>query len=296
MQIHFRAKPWDIFLCWAYTLGLTGFYVATGSGHPLGLLLVFFVPGYMSTAAVYPSHEEIGWGERLVLSLGLSLAIVPSLGLINYLLGIDVGLLSVGLEVTAFSLVSGVVAYVRRVRLPVEKRLSGTLEFSWPFGREYSARDKVVTILLALSVLVSFGALLYLLTTPQPIERFTEFYILGPGNNTTGYPTRLRTTDQGAVNIGVVNHEYTTVNYTIRVDLVGIGIVHDNSTGQNETLELNLTTWSMFNFSLADGSRWTSPYTFSIPSAGLWKVQFLLFREEIPSASYLALHLYVVVS
>jgi uncharacterized membrane protein len=86
------------------------------------------------------------------------------------------------------------------------------------------------------------------------------------------------------------------VNYTTRIDLVGVRIVYNTTAKANETVELNRSTWSWFNVTLAAGANWTQPYTFSIRFLGLWKVQFLLFKDGAFSSAYRKLHLYVRVS
>ena len=64
----------------------------------------------------------------------------------------------------------------------------------------------------------------------------------------------------------------------------------------NTTVEVNRTTWSAYPVRLADGRNWTQPYTFRINDTGLWKVQFLLFKDGDFSSAYRELHLYVQVS
>ena len=68
------------------------------------------------------------------------------------------------------------------------------------------------------------------------------------------------------------------------------------TSGFNETVEVNRTTWSTFNVTLADGRNWSQPYTFRINFTGLWKVQFLLFKDGDFSSAYRELHLYVRVT
>ena len=51
----------------------------------LGSIVVLFLPGYATIEALYPRDEELSSLERLALSIGLSLAIVPLIGLaLNY--------------------------------------------------------------------------------------------------------------------------------------------------------------------------------------------------------------------
>jgi uncharacterized membrane protein len=53
--------------------------------YVLGSLFVLFFPGYSLIEALYPREEELSPLERLALSIGLSLALVPLVGLVlNY--------------------------------------------------------------------------------------------------------------------------------------------------------------------------------------------------------------------
>ncbi|MFP3976163.1 MAG: DUF1616 domain-containing protein, partial [Dehalococcoidia bacterium] len=51
----------------------------------LGILFVLFFPGYMLIAALFPRKESLDGIERVALSFGLSIAVVPLIGLVlNY--------------------------------------------------------------------------------------------------------------------------------------------------------------------------------------------------------------------
>ena len=51
----------------------------------LGAVSVLFMPGYSMVEALYPRGDELAPLERLALSIGLSLAVVPLIGLmLNY--------------------------------------------------------------------------------------------------------------------------------------------------------------------------------------------------------------------
>ncbi len=86
------------------------------------------------------------------------------------------------------------------------------------------------------------------------------------------------------------------MNYTIRVDLVGVEVRWNESGGFNETVELNRTPMDWFNFTLDHSANWTWTYGFSIGEPGLWKVQLLLFRDGDLETVYRNLHLFVRVS
>lgn len=51
----------------------------------LALPLVLFIPGYSLIAALFPTDEDLDLIERIALSFGLSIAVVPLIGLgLNY--------------------------------------------------------------------------------------------------------------------------------------------------------------------------------------------------------------------
>ena len=60
---------------------LSGSFLRTA----LGLLLVLFLPGYALTGALLPAKKDMDGIERALFSLGLSIAVVPLMGLgMNY--------------------------------------------------------------------------------------------------------------------------------------------------------------------------------------------------------------------
>src|SRR3989442_3521409 len=94
---------------------------------------------------------------------------------------------------------------------------------------------------------------------------------------------------------GIRDADVTGVQ-TCALPILGERLVHSATSGFNETVEVTRTTWSSFPVTLADGQNWTQPYTFRINETGLWKVQFLLFKDGDVSRAYRELHLYVTVA
>jgi uncharacterized membrane protein len=74
--------------------------------------------------------------------------------------------------------------------------------------------DKILTVILLIAIITALAATIYIIVTPKKGEEFTEFYILGPGGKAADYPTNLSVGERGKVIVGVVNHEYKTVNYS----------------------------------------------------------------------------------
>ena len=55
----------------------------------LGIPFVLFIPGYVLIAALFTKKDDLDSIERIALSFGLSIAIVPLIGLVlNYTFGI----------------------------------------------------------------------------------------------------------------------------------------------------------------------------------------------------------------
>ena len=293
MRLHFQEKPLDLFAAIGYTLVISAVLLALNAGNLLGILLVVFFPGYVLVAFFLPNNKQIDWIERIALSFGLSIAIVPLLGLLLNFTPWGIRFGSVVLTALVFTVGVGCAAYWRRMREPPETRLGVSILLTLPEWQEHSILEKSVTVGLAVGIVVAAGTLTYFVLNPQRGEPFTEFYILGPGSNASLYPTTMNASQPGTVILGIANHEAARVNYTVRVDLVGVRIAYNTSSRFNETFEVNRTTWSRFAVTLTDGENWTHPLAFWINYSGLWKIQFLLFTDGHLSNAYRELQFYV---
>lgn len=92
----YLAKPGYSAWLWALlalSTSTAAVVAATEAGLPqllplryvLGAIAVLFLPGYAIVEALYPRGDELSPLERLALSIGLSLAVVPLVGLVlNY--------------------------------------------------------------------------------------------------------------------------------------------------------------------------------------------------------------------
>lgn len=84
--------------------------------YVLGGIFVLFIPGFLLISALYARSEEMDTLERVALSIGLSLAVVPLIGLaLNYTpWGIRLEPIMVSLAL--FSEIMAVICVVRRFR------------------------------------------------------------------------------------------------------------------------------------------------------------------------------------
>ncbi len=254
----------------------------------LGLPLVLFLPGYALIAALFPAKSDLDGIERTALSFGLSIAVVPLIGLgLNYTPW-GIRLLPILISLSIFTFAMCGLAYLRRAKLPEADA------FEVPFrkmalelkaeilDKPESGLDKTLTIILVLSILLSVATLFYVVVTPKEGEHFTEFYLLGPEGMADNYPTNYTLGESGTVIVGVVNHEYRPVNYTMEVRL------------ENRSLPL---PEDMQQVTLAYNETWEKPLTLTPPVAGKdMKLDFLLFNETDKNTPYRDLHLWINVN
>ncbi|KAA0004124.1 MAG: DUF1616 domain-containing protein [Thermoplasmata archaeon] len=218
MRIYFR-KPIDIIMSIAWTvilLVLIAFDVKGAIRVIFGLLFVIFIPGYILVLILFPTKDEIDIIERVALSFGLSIAIVPLVGLIlNYTpWGIRLASIATSLSLLVFVLAS--IATIRWYKIEPEKRFCISFEMELPRDKV----DRVLTISLLFAIAISIFLLIYIIATPHEGEKFTEFYILGPGGKAEGYPTNISTNETAKVIIGIANHEGKPINYTVETWLI----------------------------------------------------------------------------
>ena len=275
---------------------------------PLGLMMVLFVPGYALIAALFPKKDDLEGIERVALSFGLSIAVVPLIGLALNYTPWGIRLTPVVISLALFTTIMAAAAYWRRMSLPVEER------FAVPFREtirawkkeiqadEKSRLDKALTVILILTILLSVAALVYVIVTPKQGEKFTEFYILGPGGKAYDYPTNVREGNRSMVIVGVVNHEYAPVNYTMSIALNNTPL--NNTSFNNSTSEDNFRIGPPYiypiksmNLTLAHNETWERPVSYVLNHTGdRQKLEFLLYKEGNFTGPYRDLHLWVNVS
>lgn len=84
--------------------------------YVLGGVFVLFLPGFLLISALYARSEEMDTLERLALSIGLSLAVVPLIGLVLNYTPWGIRLEPIMVSLAFFSEVMAVVCVVRRFR------------------------------------------------------------------------------------------------------------------------------------------------------------------------------------
>jgi len=200
-----------------------------------GLPLVLFVPGYALIAALFPeagtddaeptadgtdgtaaalSDRGIDGIERVALSFGLSIAVVPLLGLVLNFTPWGIRLVPIMVAVSGFTFAMTALAASRRQALPPEERFSvpyrqwlddGRTELFEPDSRT----DAVLNVVLVCSVLLAAGSVAYAVTVPKQGESFSEFYLLTENETgdlvADGYPTEFQRGESRTLTVGIGN-------------------------------------------------------------------------------------------
>jgi uncharacterized membrane protein len=123
--------------------------------------------------------------------------------------------------------------------------------------------DKALSIALVVAILAALGGIVYFVTTHQPGEKFSEFYILGPGGKAENYPQQVIVGDSVDVIIGVVNHEYQPAMYRVEITINGV-----------RNKEINVST-------LAHEQKWEQEISFVAQTPGdKQKVEFWLYKDN----------------
>lgn len=293
----------------------------------LGLPFVLFLPGYAFVAALFPERAAaventgerrfdgddsgIDGIERVALSFGLSIAVVPLLGLALNLTPWGIGLVPIVGAVGGFTVLCTIVAARRRWALPEDDR------FRVPY-REWYARahdellepdtrtDAVLNLLLALSVVLAVTSVGYAIAFPQEGERFTEFYVVTEDDDgdlvAANYPTEFEAGDRKPVVLGIENQEHEPVEYTVVVQVQRVEFHDDpaNDTTRVEVVERE--ELQRFNTELRHDETWHGTVELEPTMTGEdLRLAFLLYRGDPPDEptaddAYRELHLWIDVS
>jgi uncharacterized membrane protein len=297
MRITFEKYPTDIIICIAWsilTLPIALLNMESTIRTIFGLPLLLFIPGYILIFALFPTKKTekgIDIIERIALSFGLSIAVVPIIGLMLNYSPWGIRLQPILILLFIFIIGVGSIAIYRwKKTIPIE-RFTISIDLSLPKFK--NKRDKILAIILVLSIIIAGASLVYAIVAPKTGEKFTEFYILNTERLADDYPKNLTIGEETSVIIGVINHEYHTINYTIEIWLINQTTVYNELTKENETIYNH--AWYMDRIAIILNHipvdvektwkpQWEHNYTFSINKIGEFKLAFLLFTT--PTDAY----------
>ena len=300
-----------------------------------GLVFVLFVPGYAFIAALFPEKgtspletadeanaaespsamsdglsfrdRGIDGIERVALSFGLSIAIVPLIGLALNFTPFGIRLVPVVFSLSGFIVITTAIAAVRRWELPEEDRFRVPYREWFETGRKElfepdTKTDAVLNVALAIAVLLAVSSVVYAVAVPPQGEQFSEFYILTEDDDgelvADGYPEEFAVGEPESIHVGIGNNEYETIDYTVVVQLQEV-----RGEG-NESEVVDRAEVDRWSATVAHNETWIEQQTLTLSDPILGdelRLTFLLYADE-PAAeptrenAYRDLHLWISVS
>lgn len=290
----------------------------------IGLPFVLFIPGYVLIAALFPERptavpesaptddtaetvptEGIDGIERVALSFGTSIAVVPLIGLLLNFTPWGIRLGPIVASLTAFVVALTAIAADRRWELPEDERFrvpykrwlaSAKTEFLSPDTRT----DGALNVILVVSLLLAFGAVGYAVAVPSPGEQFSEFYLLTEDDSgeltADNFPTEFTAGEPQPVVVGIGNHEQRPVTYTV------VSSIQRVEQANNTTRVLEEERLQTYSTTLEHNKTRHRQHEVAPTLTGEeLRLVYLLYRGEPPanpttSNAYRELHLWVNVS
>jgi len=250
------------------------FIPSNGLRIALGLPFLLFFPGYTLMTALFPKKERVSAVERTALSFGMSLAIVPLIGLILNYTPWGIRLEPILYSVTLFIVITSIIGWLRRRRLPEQERFSIEFQMKMPAWGG-GTWNRVFSIILVVVILGALGSLSYFIAKPK-VETFTEFYILGLDGKAIDYPKEIRVGEEGKIIAAIANHEHEVVSYRVEVR---IDEVKNKEVGP---------------FVLDNEQKWEEIVSFTPNKAGdNQKVTFFLYKNGEDEPYLKPLHLWI---
>jgi uncharacterized membrane protein len=287
-----NSYPLDILLCLLTSLlllPLVFLNIDSTFRLILGLPFLLFIPGYVLVFALFPARKTdrgIDALERIVLSFGLSIAVVPLIGLLLNYTPWGIRLEPIMSSLLLFIISIGLFGIYRWRKTDPEERF--TLPQKITFPKQENPIDRALSIILIIAIIVVIASLIYVITLPKTGETFTEFYLLGPTGTAEGYPRNLTINEEAAVIIGVANHEQRLINYTIEIWLINQTTTNNQTIYHQmwylDTITINALPHQPINTEEPWTPQWSYPYTFRLNRTGTFKLAFLLFKG--PTQAY----------
>lgn len=188
----------------------------------VAVLFSFIVPGYSLAAVLFPQSDDLDMLERVGLSLGLSVALLPVLALILDQLGLELRLETFLWGNIFLCVLLSALALLQRLMLPVGQayapRLGLGIAYQW-HGMDTGGRWTVV-VALVFVVLVGLATAWVVNTSPTN-RTTTEFYVLGPGGLAQDYPRQVIAGQQIELTGGITNLEPETKSFRVEISSQG---------------------------------------------------------------------------
>jgi uncharacterized membrane protein len=95
------------------------------------------------------------------------------------------------------------------------------------------------------------------------------------------YPTHLAAGEPGSLSIGIGNHEYRNISYTVETYLVSMSFDERTNTSSLQAMD----PLDRFTVPVSHNQTVITPYSFTPTKEGYNRIEFLLFNETVPDSS-----------
>ncbi len=294
--MHFRVDKYPVPLLFCFLWSIVAFFFVIFDVNNvvriiLSIPIVIFIPGYLLVCLLFPgkkTEKGLDVVEKIALSLGVSIAIVPLFGIVLNYTPWGIRLEPIILSLGAFIFIVGSITIVRWYQTTASNRTVIDIGISLP--KDETKSDRLLSVILIVCIIIAASLMIYAIFIPRQGEHFTEFYILGANHLASDYPMNLSTGENATVILGVINHENAFRYYSVEVWLSNQTTTYNTTTQANETTYHNLWFIDKIDLSLSPlpidleettTSQWEYNYTFHINRTGSFKVVFLLYTAQV---------------
>jgi uncharacterized membrane protein len=229
----------------------------------LGMIFILFFPGYTMISALFPKQQDLSTIERITLSFGTSIAVVPLIGLILNYTPWGIKLSPIFLSIVLFIVIMSAIAWFRHIRLASYDRLSINLRLNELNWSSQNRVTKGLSIVLIIIIIAAIGSVIYIISSPKDGEKYTEFYLLDSDGKADHYPRQLLFTHPADLIIGVINHEQQTATYCVEIKINNVSY---------EIIDIG---------ELADGQKHEQKISINLKELGdNQKIEFLLYMNN----------------
>jgi uncharacterized membrane protein len=251
----------------------------------LALPLILIIPGYILMAVLFPDSRDVDAIERIVLSIGTSIVITPLIGLCLNFTPWGIRLDPLIISLTSVIIVLVIIAGIRRTRtspdvrytLPVPE-LCQVIQNQLSL-RNGSKRDRILFFLGICAIVMVVLSTILVISLPKPGEKFSEFFILGENRTAESYPYYISPNISYPMYIGIGNHEFRSVNYTVEIYLTAKPANESTIMSSPQPQVLHVTTYSV---NLGHNQTSIIPFDLTVPNGSYNNVEFHLFDDTLP--------------
>lgn len=269
----------------------------------IGGPLLVFVPGYSLLAVLFPRSgtqpnkasvrspniifrsRRLRLRDRVVLAIGMSVTLIPILGIVLAATGLQFTRLTVVGTLSMFTVCCVLSGIGRRLQVPPEQRFRLPIDQWTSDARSFlfggNLVDSGINLFLVGSILIGLGTAGYAVAVPQQDTEFTSFALLTRTSDgayqSSQYPTTFTQGQSQELVVSVTNHRRTATEYTIVTELQQV------RTDGKQVRVLSQREQRRFSVEVAPDETWRRPHQVTPDRAGTnLRLVYYLYRGDGP--------------